>query len=64
MGGFFGVVSKGNCTSDLFFGTDYHSHLGTYVGGMAVCDPETGFDRSIVSPIRSSVHSWNQLQPA
>lgn len=47
MGGFFGVVSKGNCTMDLFFGTDYHSHLGTYVGGMAVCDPETGFDRSI-----------------
>ncbi len=47
MGGFFGVVSKSNCTMDLFFGTDYHSHLGTYVGGMAVCDPETGFDRSI-----------------
>ena len=47
MGGFFGVVSKHNCTHDVYFGTDYHSHLGTYVGGMAVCDPETGFDRSI-----------------
>ncbi|MCR5005103.1 MAG: amidophosphoribosyltransferase [Clostridiales bacterium] len=47
MGGFFGVVSKGSCIMDLFFGTDYHSHLGTYVGGMAVCNGETGFDRSI-----------------
>ncbi len=36
MGGFFGVTSKENCVYDLFFGTDYHSHLGTYRGGMAV----------------------------
>ncbi len=36
MGGFFGVVSSENCVSDLFFGTDYHSHLGTCRGGMAV----------------------------
>jgi amidophosphoribosyltransferase len=36
MGGFFGVVSKGDCKEDLFFGTDYHSHLGTRRGGMAV----------------------------
>jgi amidophosphoribosyltransferase len=36
MGGFFGVVSKGSCTEDLFYGTDYHSHLGTMRGGMAV----------------------------
>jgi amidophosphoribosyltransferase len=36
MGGFFGVVAEHNCTSDLFFGTDYHSHLGTQRGGMAV----------------------------
>ncbi len=35
MGGFFGVVSKTNCASDVFFGTDYHSHLGTLRGGMA-----------------------------
>ena len=34
MGGFFGVTSKTNCTLDLFFGTDYHSHLGTRRGGM------------------------------
>ena len=36
MGGFFGVVSKQSCTLDLFFGVDYHSHLGTRRGGMAV----------------------------
>jgi amidophosphoribosyltransferase len=36
MGGFFGVVSKQDCTADLFYGTDYHSHLGTRRGGMAV----------------------------
>lgn len=35
MGGFFGVASKGECVSDLFFGTDYHSHLGTKRGGIA-----------------------------
>ena len=47
MGGFFGVVSADDCTSDLFYGTDFHSHLGTYRGGLAVLDPETGFDRRI-----------------
>ena len=36
MGGIFGVTSKSSCTLDLFFGTDYHSHLGTKRGGMAV----------------------------
>ncbi len=36
MGGLFGVVSKEDCVSDLFFGTDYHSHFGTMRGGMAV----------------------------
>ncbi len=36
MGGMFGVVSKGDCVSDVFYGTDYHSHLGTMRGGMAV----------------------------
>ncbi len=47
MGGFFGVASKENCLFDLFFGTDYHSHLGTRRAGMAVYDPEKGFDRAI-----------------
>jgi amidophosphoribosyltransferase len=37
MGGFFGVISKDDCISDLFYGTDYHSHLGTRRGGLAVC---------------------------
>lgn len=46
MGGFFGVASKENCTFDLFFGTDYHSHLGTRRAGMAVYG-EQGFSKSI-----------------
>ncbi|MCH5354009.1 MAG: amidophosphoribosyltransferase [Acutalibacter sp.] len=47
MGGFFGVASKEDCMFDLFFGTDYHSHLGTRRAGMAVYDDEKGFDRAI-----------------
>ncbi|MCR4716955.1 MAG: amidophosphoribosyltransferase [Lachnospiraceae bacterium] len=47
MGGFFGVASKENCVFDLFFGIDYHSHLGTRRGGMAVFDKDKGFDRAI-----------------
>jgi amidophosphoribosyltransferase len=46
MGGLFGVVSKKDCVSDLFYGTDYHSHLGTTRGGLAVKNPE-GFIRFI-----------------
>ena len=47
MGGFFGVASKEDCVFDLFFGTDYHSHLGTRRAGMAVYDGQKGFDRAI-----------------
>ncbi len=47
MGGFFGVASKQDCVFDLFFGTDYHSHLGTRRAGMAVYSKENGFDRAI-----------------
>lgn len=47
MGGFFGVASKENCIFDLFFGTDYHSHLGTRRAGMALYDVEAGFNRAI-----------------
>ena len=47
MGGFFGVVSKEDCVFDLFYGVDYHSHLGTRRAGMAVYDEIGGFDRSI-----------------
>lgn len=46
MGGFFAVASKESCIMDLFFGTDYHSHLGTKRGGMAVYG-QNGFSRSI-----------------
>ncbi len=46
MGGIFGVISKQDCVTDLFFGVDYHSHLGTRRGGMAVLT-ENGFERSI-----------------
>lgn len=47
MGGFFGVASKQDCVFDLYFGTDYHSHLGTRRAGMAVYNKEDGFERAI-----------------
>ena len=47
MGGFCGVTSTEDCVSDLFFGIDYHSHLGTHRGGMAVLEPEGTFLRAI-----------------
>lgn len=47
MGGFFGAISKRDCVLDLFFGVDYHSHLGTRRGGMAVYDSAGGFQRQI-----------------
>jgi len=47
MGGFFGAVTKRDCVLDLFFGVDYHSHLGTRRGGMAVFDEKDGFQRQI-----------------
>ena len=49
MGGFFGVTSKEDCVFDLFFGIDYHSHLGTRRGGMCVYDTKEGFNRAIHS---------------
>ena len=47
MGGFFGAACKYDAISDVFFGTDYHSHLGTKRGGMAAYDPEIGLQRDI-----------------
>ncbi len=59
MGGLFGVASRTNCTTDLFFGTDYHSHLGTRRGGLATTDAG-GFSRFIhdisYAPFRSKFH--------
>ncbi len=47
MGGFFGAVSRKNCKYDVFFGTDYHSHLGTKRGGLAMYEAGKGFERQI-----------------
>ena len=67
MSGFFGVASKENCVLDVFFGVDYHSHLGTRRGGMAI-HGEKGFARAIHnienSPFRTKslsavvMYSW------
>ena len=64
MGGFFGAISKRDVVLDVFFGTDYHSHLGTRRGGMAVYDGDgTGFHRQIHNienppSARSSRRTW------
>ncbi len=47
MGGFFGVASRQDCLADVFFGTDYHSHLGTRCGGIAAYDTTMGLQRAI-----------------
>ena len=47
MGGFFGAISRKNCKYDVFFGTDYHSHLGTKRGGLAFYEENRGFQRQI-----------------
>lgn len=61
MGGFFGAVSRHDAMSDVFFGTDYHSHLGTRRGGMAAYDKEIGLQRVIHnienSPFRTKFDS-------
>ena len=49
MGGFFGAISRRDCVLDVFFGVDYHSHLGTRRGGMAFYDSDRGFQRQIHS---------------
>ncbi|MBR1591637.1 MAG: amidophosphoribosyltransferase [Ruminococcus sp.] len=49
MGGFFGAASKNECITDVFYGTDYHSHLGTRRGGMTSYDEDRGFQRNIHS---------------
>ena len=67
MGGFFGIVSKQDCMMDVFFGTDYHSHLGTRRGGMAAWDQEIGLQRKIHSiensPFRTKFeHIFDEMQ--
>ena len=67
MGGFFGIVSKHDCMMDVFFGVDYHSHLGTRRGGMAAWDPQIGLQRVIHSienaPFRTKFeHVLHEMQ--
>ena len=49
MGGFFGAIAKSECINDVFYGTDYNSHMGTKRAGMVTFDPEHGFNRTIHS---------------
>ena len=61
MSGFFGVASKDDCVLELFYGVDYHSHLGTRRGGMAVYG-EHGFDRAITTlRTRLSVQNLTEM---
>ena len=67
MGGFFGIASKQDCMMDVFFGVDYHSHLGTRRGGMAAWDKEIGLQRKIHSiensPFRTKFeHIFDEMQ--
>ena len=57
MGGFFGTISVKDCVTDLFYGTDYNSHLGTKRAGMVTFDKERGFTRSIHSLERNYFRS-------
>ena len=67
MGGFFGIASKQDCMMDVFFGVDYHSHLGTRRGGMAAWDEKIGLQRVIHSiensPFRTKFeHIFDEMQ--
>ena len=67
MGGFFGIVSDRDCMMDVFFGVDYHSHLGTKRGGLAAYDREIGLQRKIHnienSPFRTKFeHIFEEMQ--
>ena len=67
MGGFFGITSKYDCMMDVFFGVDYHSHLGTRRGGMAAYDKDIGLQRKIHnienSPFRTKFeHIFDEMQ--
>ena len=67
MGGFFGITSKKDCITDVFFGVDYHSHLGTRIGGMAAYDTQIGLQRVIHNiehaPFRSKFeHVFQELK--
>ncbi len=63
MGGIFGVVSKSDCVLDVFFGTDYHSHLGTSRGGMAIYG-EKGFTRAIHNIENTPFRTKYEFEPS
>ena len=67
MGGFFGITSKRDCMAEVFFGVDYHSHLGTRRGGLAAYDKEIGLQRKIHNienaPFRTKFdHIFEEMQ--
>jgi len=67
MGGFFGIASRHDCMVDVFFGVDYHSHLGTRRGGMAAYDEKIGLQREIHnienSPFRTKFeHIFDEMR--
>ena len=67
MGGFFGITSRQDCMMDVFFGVDYHSHLGTRRAGLAAYDPEVGLQREIHNienaPFRTKFeHTLEEMQ--
>lgn len=67
MGGFFGIVSERDCLADVFFGVDYHSHLGTRRGGLAAYDKDIGLQRKIHnienSPFRTKFeHIFDEMK--
>ncbi len=67
MGGFFGIVSERDCLEDVFFGTDYHSHMATRRAGIAAYDPAIGLQRQIHSiqnsPFRTRFeHIFEEMQ--
>ncbi len=67
MGGYFGIASKQDCLADVFFGTDYHSHLGTRRGGLAAYDKKLGLQRVIHnienSPFRTKFeHIFDEMK--
>ena len=67
MGGFFGAISRRDAVLDVFFGTDYHSHLGTRRAGMVMYDRKDGFQRQIHnienSPFRTKFdHDLDELE--
>ena len=63
MGGFFGVVSRKNCKYDVFFGTDYHSHLGTKRGGIAFYDVSLAKREGNVGLVNAAVGGENFSEP-